>query len=223
MKTDLFISVKRQIRNVKRWNRQRGWGFTEQDFEKLKTPSDPSPQSFVRVVLVPYLPDVRTTFEELAEAADSEARTAKVLFYAGRVDNGETVRLRQGIKHPEGLQWEIIDLQANRRRDPLTRIRAKDSPHAWVLAAAAHFPKWVRFLIRNHSHSDPELAMRLPGYQSQSAVLDMPGTWRGTPGLRFRTTRRYGSGPTCLCLETWFDRNWGDALYTPKFARNDDD
>lgn len=210
---------------MKRWSAGRSWGFTDADFASLEIPSEPKLRPFAKSVLVPYLYDVATTFEELASVADHEARVAKVRFYAaGRPEAGTEVQLRPGIEHPVGLRWELIDLRAHWRCGTPAALRDLDAPHAGILAALAHFPGWVSYLISSHApplFNNMELALWLPGYRTnQDRGRDRK--WWGMPAIRHGMTGRYGTGHHCVYLQTWLDETWSSnspQTATPEFVR----
>jgi hypothetical protein len=57
------------------------------------------------------------------------------------------VRLLKGIVHRPGLRRVTVDLGAHfepGRNISANKVRGHDSAHAEVLAAAAHFPRWVQ-------------------------------------------------------------------------------
>lgn len=179
-----------QIANVKQWNRDRGWGFTDNEIAvaATKVASLPSPDPLrVRLpVLVPYLDSVGKTFEELVGIMTSlhspTRRDAEL------TSNEEGLRLLPGIMHSRGLTWEVIGLQSNHGAAPAI-CQGENSAHAGVLAAACHLPGWVQQL---GTRDVPEVA--LAGYQIRWGLGDTEEwteewdkvPWLHCPGFRRR-------------------------------------
>lgn len=175
----MFVSPQTQLANVRSWNLERGWDFIEAHFvqaaaelEALTWPSD----RLTVLVLVPYLDTVQRTFEELWAVA-SAAQPNNWRWDELKSD-AEHLRLLEGIEHVPGLRWEVIDLGANwdpREGIRPVDVRAANSAHAGVLAAAGHFPKWVQAM-----DGTKVPYVWLPGYQ-----VTIPGSeaWRYVPCL----------------------------------------
>ncbi len=148
----LFVPSDVQIKNVKCWNQRSGWGFSEEDFAKLPPPPAWPDSPLVAVVLTPYLPDtpevkgVQRTFDE--HWAIAAARQRNSWRWDELLSDPEHLQLFPGITHEPGLRWEVVDLGANwdPKNDiaPLAVRSPERSPHAAILAAAAHHPVWVR-------------------------------------------------------------------------------
>jgi len=153
---DLFVSIAEQVENAQRWNTERGWGFGPGDFESIDlTPVD-HPDPLVVDVIAIYLPGdgeldpVRRTADELWAVATDRYPSSWCwdekcwdLNLIGR----KHVRLLYGIEHRPGIRRVTLDLGIH--WDPVypTRsidVRSRNSAHAELLAAAAHFPNWVR-------------------------------------------------------------------------------
>lgn len=141
----LSVHPKVQLDNVRRWNTRRRWGFTEADFEALgKPPPRPSREMGV-VVLVPFLDTVKATFDSLSSVISSQHdRDAFIRTPTHTKSDPRYLRLLPGIEHQRGLRWARLDLGAAPNFDPIWIRHPAWSPHAEVLAAAAHFPEWVR-------------------------------------------------------------------------------
>ncbi len=157
----LFIPVAEQIENVRRWNDDLEWGFGEEEFAAL----DPTPRShpgrLVVDVVVPYLDYLYLGADE--EGLDGVRHTCHELWLLAAqqqpnwwcwdrswdiwVRRPKPVRLLAGIVHRPGIRRVTVDLAAHwkpgRHLRP-AQLRGPDSAHAEVLAAAAHFPRWVR-------------------------------------------------------------------------------
>lgn len=135
----LFTSTDQQVEQCKTWNKKYRWGFTAQDFKNLPKPPQWPEGELTCVVLVPYLKDTQSTFDSLWEIIASNHKNN------WRWDEIKEVELVSGT-HKPGLRWEVIDLNANRGKSP-EEVR-KEQPdklvNAGVLAAAAHFPNWVK-------------------------------------------------------------------------------
>jgi hypothetical protein len=207
----MFDPVAEQLDNVRRWNEERGWGFTERDFEAIDvTPVSHTDPLVVDVVAVyldgdDELDPVRRTADELWAVAselypNSWCWDEKCwdLSLVGR----KHVRLLYGIAHRPGIRRVTLDLGAH--WDPVypTRsidVRSTDSAHAELLAAAAHFPYWVRSM---DGTSVPYVL--LSGYQ---VTLVEQESWRRLPCLSWNESR------SMLSLTA----HWAD-IYGPRWS-----
>lgn len=180
----LFCSPEEQVANIRTWNDQfLGGYFKQADFENLSTPPDWPSGKLSAVVLVPYLATVHGTFTSLWKATASQHRDP---WCWDGYQKEASIRLLEGITHEPGLCWEVIDFGANWDKTngtaPITVRTPANSPHAGILAAAAHFPKWLK---RMDGSKVPYVWG--PGYQ-----VSVPGRdpWRHVVYLY-----RGGSGP----------------------------
>jgi hypothetical protein len=187
---ELFASLEVQLANVRRWNAERNWGFTDADFGAIDlTPASHS--GLVVDVIAVYLPGqgktsgVQRTFEELWDIASS-VQPHKWRYRALKSDP-KHLRLLNGIEHTPGIRRVTLDLGAY--WDTTNGIRpvdvcGKDSAHAEILAAAAHFPDWVRAMDGERVPN-----VWLPGYQ---ATMTIPSdeVWGGVPSLYWRSAGR---------------------------------
>lgn len=179
-----------QIANVKRWNYDRDWGFTDHEIEvaatKITSLPSPDPRRVRLPVLVPYLESVSKTFEELVGIMSSPH--SPTLRDEKLTSDTEGMRLCPGGIHSPGLTWEVIGLQSNRAVAPAT-CQGENSAHAGVLAAACHLPGWVKQL---GTRDVPEIA--LAGYQIRWGLGDTEDwteewdkvPWLHRPGFRRR-------------------------------------
>ena len=186
--SELFVSLEDQIANVRRWNTERNWGFTDADFDAVDlSPSEHS--GLVVDVIAVYLPDqgktsgIPRTFEELWDIASS-IQPGKWRYESLKSDK-KHLRLLDGIEHTPGIRRVTIDLGANWDTQDGIRpmdVRGKDSVHAEALAAAAHFPNWVQAM---DGERVPYVWM--PGYQ-----VTIPGyeAWRCLPYLDWDSVGR---------------------------------
>lgn len=153
----LFSPLTHQRANLRRWNEQRDWGFTAEDFAALDvTPADHR-DPFVVDLFAVYLPDegeldaVRRTCHELwtlaAEQQPSSYSWDEHIWRWRRPGSPcKPVGLWDGLEHRPGLRRVTLDLAAHwvpGRSYVGADVRGPDSAHAEVLAAAAHFPYWV--------------------------------------------------------------------------------
>jgi len=148
----LFVSTKDQVANIQEWNAKRSWGFVEADFTNLPpAPAWPADR-LTAVVLVPYLETVQRTLDELWQITG--ARQKNRWRWEKLLSDVEHLTLLDGVEHKPGLRWEVIDLGANwDKKDgiaPATVRSAASSPHAGIIAAGAHFPRWVRAMDRKN-------------------------------------------------------------------------
>lgn len=151
----MFASLPEQLGNIRRWNEQRRWGLRAADFRSVDlTPHAGSEPLLVDVIAVyladrPDLDGVRRTCHEMwTVAAGQQPHSWSWDWYADRWEHRpKPVCLSDGIVHRPGLRRVTLDLAAHfepgRHVRPGT-LRSPDSAHAEVLAAAAHFPRWVR-------------------------------------------------------------------------------
>jgi len=158
----VFVSLDQQLANVRRWNAMRRWGFAEAELSAVDlTPRGGGGPLVVDVVAV-YLPGgkeldgVRRTCDELwLLAADQQPESwCWDDWYWNQPDSGrKPVRLLDGIEHVPGVRRVTLDLGAHwmpgRHVRPLSVLGPR-SAHAEVLAAAAHFPSWVRAMDGRH-------------------------------------------------------------------------
>lgn len=177
-----FESIDCQISNIIRWDRRYDWGFTSADYtEARKTRPRWPKRKLVAVVLVPYLETVRKTFDSLWTVITMryESHWRDEAFNQARF-----IRLLKGIQHPgKRLRWEVIDLAANVSRSKERCVAPKDvrnihSPHAGILAAAAHHSRWVQAM---GNRCDEPPTVWLPGYKTRRG----PPGWRTVPWLDF--------------------------------------
>ena len=151
----LFDSLTEQLGNVRRWNEQRRWGFSAADFHSVDLTPQAGSGSLVVDIIAVYLPDsseldgVRRTCHELwAVAAQQQPHAWSWDWYSDRWENRpKPICLADGMVHEPGIRRVCVDLAAHfepERHLRPSRMRSEDSAHAEVLAAAAHFPRWVR-------------------------------------------------------------------------------
>lgn len=151
----MFAPLAEQLANIRRWNVERSWGLNAADFDMIDVAAhphdDPLVVDLIAVYLEPFgeMDGVQRTCHELWTVA--AARQAYSWAWDWRQDIYEhqpkPVRLLPGIEHCPGVRRVTVDLGAHwtpghhiRPR----RLRGQDSAHAEVLAAAAHFPRWIR-------------------------------------------------------------------------------
>lgn len=174
----MFVSVDTQIENVRRWSEEQDLGFGDEVFEALPDPPAWPDDRLVPVALVPYLQTVQATLDGLWGIAASRQKSQ--WRWPELRSDAEHLRLLQGIGHQPGLRWEVIDLAANWDKKDGTSpesVRSAKSPHAGILAAAAHHPKWVQAM-----DGAKVPYVWLPGYE---AVIPGSSEWRFTPYLNF--------------------------------------
>ncbi len=178
-RNSLFVSPTTQIGNLKRWNDEFDLGIPKKWFDQLGTPPPEPNGRLVVVTLVPYLKGKRgvsgaqRTFDALWTIAASRQPGS----YRGprMLSDPKHLRLLPGIEHKPGLRWEVIDLGANQGKSPADVRDPATSPHAGVLATAAHHPEYVQ---SQNGNDVPYLW--LPGYQ---VFVDGGDPWRDVPCL----------------------------------------
>lgn len=166
-RAEMFVSPQRQLFNLARWNSRRGWGFTDDDLSDIarEIPAEPPPpekgalQLKARVLEV-GLPDGadgtsghRRTFDELWSVV-GEDQGARPFHLFGHWPSMR-LELAPGLRHEPGLRWRTIDFGYGWGViDPACRKLCGvaprhlppelERPHAGLLAAAAHFPLWLK-------------------------------------------------------------------------------
>lgn len=147
----IFASLREQLDNVREWNDEREWGFSADYLDAVDLTPSFEDEPLVVDLLAVYLGDddeldgVRRTCHELwTVAAEQQAHT---WCWDWRKDRAKPVRLLDGVVHRPGVRRVTVDLAAHfepgRYLRP-SKVRGVDSAHAEVLAAAAHFPRWIR-------------------------------------------------------------------------------
>jgi hypothetical protein len=151
----IFLSLPEQLGNVRRWNEQRRWGLRAEDLHSVDlTPRAGSDPLAVDVIAV-YLDErgdlngVRRTCHELwSVAAEQQPHTWAWDWYHDRWEHHpKPVALTEGFVHRPGIRRVTVDLGAHftpGRHVRPSSLRGPHSAHAEVLAAAAHFPRWIR-------------------------------------------------------------------------------
>lgn len=151
----LFDSLPVQLGNVRRWNEERNWGLRADDFHAVDLVPRAGGEPLVVDIIAVYLPDsselggVRRTCHELwTLAAQQQPHAWSWDWYSERWENRpKPVCLADGLTHRPGIRRVTVDLAAHfepGRHVRPARLRGENSAHAEVLAAAAHFPRWVR-------------------------------------------------------------------------------
>jgi hypothetical protein len=151
----MFSSLRTQLANVREWNEERRWGFSADDLNSVDlTPRVENKPLVVDLIAVYLTGDaelngVRRTCHELwTVAAEQQPHTWSWESHWGKwKDYIKPVRLLNGIVHRPGIRRVTVDLGAyfepGRHLRP-SSVRSQYSAHAEVLAAAAHFPRWIR-------------------------------------------------------------------------------
>lgn len=151
----LFASLPEQLGNIRRWNEQRRWGFSAEDFHSVDLTPHAGGDPLVVDVIAIYLPDspelngIRRTCHELwTVAAGQQPHAWSWDWYSDRWEHRpKPVCLAEGIVHQSGIRRVTVDLSAHfepGRQIRPSGLRSQNSAHAEVLAAAAHFPRWIR-------------------------------------------------------------------------------
>lgn len=201
----MFLPPDRQLELVKRLNLERGWDFTEADFEQLGLPPMwPTDNPLAVVVLNISLVDVAITFETawncITSVQPNQWRWDKFL------SGPEQLRLLSGKTHQRGLRWQIVNLGANTNRKPIDVRTTVTSPSSAILWMAFYSSKWVQAM---DGSTIPYVC--LPGYE-----VSFPDErrWIFVPNLRWlRIYRRVELNASLV------DMSYGDwavpALWEP--------
>ncbi|HKS50322.1 MAG TPA: hypothetical protein VJS67_00450 [Pseudonocardiaceae bacterium] len=151
----MFTSLTEQLGNIRRWNAERRWGLDADDFHSVDLTPKAGNDPLVVDVLAVYLAStaecngvIRTCQELWSVAAEQQPHSWSWDWYRDSwQDIPKPVRLIDGLVHRPGIRRVTVDLSAGfipGRHVRPTALRGPDSAHAEVLAAAAHFPRWVR-------------------------------------------------------------------------------
>lgn len=152
---EMFLPLRAQLDNIWEWNEERRWGFSPDDFDAVDLSSPDENKPLVVDLVAVYLDGdkelngVRRTCHELwTLAARQQPHTWCWDWYLDKWKNRpKPVRLLDGIVHIPGIRRVTVDLGAHfepgRYLSP-SKVRSQYSAHAEVLAAAAHFPRWIR-------------------------------------------------------------------------------
>lgn len=214
-RAEMFASPAHQLIDLTRWNLRRGWGFSDDDLRDIEreVPPEPPPPEKGKVqfrarVLEAHLPDgadgtpgLLRTFREYAGILAEEQGMKP--FHLFDLWPQMKLELSTGLRHEPGLRWRTIDFGHGwaevgpHCRKPcgygLRHLPAGlERPHAGLLAAAAHFPLWLK---RMDGVTVPYAW--LPGYECS-------GIPHGLPSMRDRIvhhprfTRERADGPPML-------------------------
>lgn len=146
----LFVPLDVQLDNIRRWNTERSWGFEESDFADIDlSPSEN--EGLVTDLLAVYLPPsdgksgVQRTYDELVSVITKQ--------HLEMIGGDDQVLLdRHDAVHIPGVRRVKVDLGANFEPEwagedaeiSPAKLSAPNVAHAEVLAAAAHFPAWLK-------------------------------------------------------------------------------
>lgn len=178
----MFTSLTEQIGNIRRWNEERHWGFTAADLHSVDLTPRARDDALVVDLIAVYLPDTqerngvqRTCHELWTVAAAQQPHSWSWDWYGDKWGyRSKPVRLAEGLLHRSGIRRVTVDLGAHfvpGRHVRPSALRGPNSAHAEVLAAAAHFPRWVRAM---DGASVPYTW--LPGYEVM--IRGRPTPWR---------------------------------------------
>jgi len=157
----LFDPLTTQLANVRRWNSDREWGFSDAELDTVDlTPrvhADPLVVDVVAVYLDAefrgddegVMDGVRRTCHEMWDVATERQPDTWCWDWIRHAyeSKPKPVRLLPGIEHRPGVRRVTVDLGAHwvpGRHVRPRHIRGRNSAHAEILAAAAHFPRWAR-------------------------------------------------------------------------------
>jgi hypothetical protein len=152
---EIFVSLRTQLDNIREWNEERRWGLSPDDLDALDLTPPPENKPLIVDLIAVYLSGdaelngVRRTCHELwTVAAEQQRHTWCWDWYWDKWKNRpKPLRLANGIIHRPGVRRVTVDLGAHfepgRYLAP-SEVRSPYSAHAEVLAAAAHFPRWIR-------------------------------------------------------------------------------
>jgi hypothetical protein len=151
----MFAPLSEQLANIRRWNEERRWGLTAGDLHSVDlTPragNDPLVVDLIAIYLRDgaEMDDVQRTCHELwTVAAAQQPHSWSWDWYSDRWEQRrKPVQLIPGLVHRPGIRRVTVDLAAHFEPGRYVRpstLRGQNSAHAEILAAAAHFPRWIR-------------------------------------------------------------------------------
>jgi hypothetical protein len=151
----MFTPLPEQLANIRRWSEERQWGLSASDLHSVDlTPragNDPLVVDLIAVYLrdSAEMDDVQRTCHELwTVAAAQQPHSWSWDWYSDRWEQRrKPVRLISGLTHRPGIRRVTVDLAAHYELGRYVRpsaLRSLDSAHAEILAAAAHFPRWIQ-------------------------------------------------------------------------------
>ncbi len=190
---DMFVPLEEQLDNVRRWNAERRWGFGTEDFDVIDLTPVSHDDPLVAEVIAVFLPGdehldpVRRTCDELWSVISDQHPNSwcwDEKCWDFKKVGVKQVRLLNRLVHQPGVRRVTLDLGAHWDLVHPKRsidIRGTDSAHAEVLAAAAHFPAWVRAM---DGIAVPYAL--LSGYQ---VTLVEAESWRRLPCLSWNESR----------------------------------
>lgn len=207
----MFTPLAEQVRAVRRWNRERRWGLSDADLARVDLTPTEHANPLVTDVVVVYLPGdgrvdgVRRTCHELwTLAAENMPNAWSWDWYRDQWQhNPKPVRLHGDRTHRPGVRRVTVDLGAHwtfGRYVRPNRVRGKDSAHAEVLAAAAHFPRWLRSMDGQSVPFTwvPGYEVTVPEYAAYRHMLALSWTgWRDTLSLMAADAEHAHSGWSC--------------------------
>jgi|GEM_PF-6410889 len=214
-----FAPLAQQIANIEAWNKEYGWGFSDEliarrclEARTFDWPGD----RLQAIVLVPSLETPAATLLGLLKIMDNRrvgCLNAWPSTLLGRAEEDPSiVSLMDGIEfRPNSLEWRLVDLGSHLYKHELrgkdTRRKAAEyvtpatAAHAEAVAAAAHFPGWLKAM---YAHEVP--SVMLPGYR-----LIGPDPYDRSDTTYYLSIS-YSSGDTATTLhgysfDTMFDGN----------------
>ncbi|MGH3550981.1 MAG: hypothetical protein ACRDQU_23240 [Pseudonocardiaceae bacterium] len=188
----MFAPLSEQLANIRRWNKERGWGLSASDLHSVDLTPRAGNDPLVVDLIAVYLRDgaemdhvQRTCHELWTVAAARQPHNWSWDWYSDRWEQRrKPVRLIAGLVHRPGIRRVTVDLAAHfepGRYVRPTSLRGPDSAHAEILAAAAHFPRWIRAM----DGKDVPYAW-LSGYEL--LIHERPTPWR-LPALSWSNLR----------------------------------
>ena len=148
----LFTPPEGQLEKVRTWNRERGWGFTEDELAAasagirgLQAPKKPLVAHVLSVTLADSggVPGLVRTFHELMELALSQFSGGPCWDGFDRLDAGTLRRPCGSVSCARRLRWVMVDFDAWRDVAPTALDPNLRLPGLSILAAAALHPQWV--------------------------------------------------------------------------------
>lgn len=149
--SELILDPEQLVANCRGWNEKYAWGLSAGDFQRLPEPPQVPDEPFCTLVLTPCPPDaekitgLQRGFDDLWMATASQQ--PKAWRWSELHSDPDSLQLLESVTYEPGLVWEVLDLGAHwDRTDGIAPHRVRDpkiSPHLGILAATAHYPRYV--------------------------------------------------------------------------------
>ena len=170
------LSVDTLLERLKQANKEQGWGISDDVFRRLRATAPELPQgrlSFLslKIRFGEGQPGVQKTFEEHVAEILRVHGIKKVWRWDYLRSDKKYLRLLAGNEtHTPTIEWCVIDLDANRKRQSITAVRGPNSIADEGLVLAWLYPEYIRAI--NYKEN--------PGFFLVGYELNVPGLGNGS-------------------------------------------